>query len=138
MPGQGNNVLVFPGLGFGAMAVKAKHIPDEFLVRAAKAVAGNVAPADIAQGVVYPDLRNLREVSLSVAIKVAECAFEMGIAQIPRPADLQGFLESKMWEPPSRAVRPLYRNPCLRAKLLFPLCCLKLLASFSVPTFTVC
>lgn len=28
-PGQANNVLIFPGLGFGAVMVKAKVVTDE-------------------------------------------------------------------------------------------------------------
>jgi len=105
VPGQGNNVLIFPGVGFGAAMVKAKKIPDEFFVRAAVAVADYVPAADCAAGTVYPDLRDLREVSLSVATKVAECAFEMGLAQIERPADIRAFLAGRMWRPESDSGR---------------------------------
>lgn len=99
VPGQGNNVFVFPGLGFGAVAVKARSVPDEFLIQAALAVSDFVTPEDAAEGRVYPELGSLRDVSLEVATRVAECAFDMGLAQIERPADIREFLRSQMWSP---------------------------------------
>jgi len=101
IPGQGNNVFIFPGLGFGAVAVKAKCIPDEFLIDAGMAVADHVKTEEIMTGKVYPDLKDLRSVSLAVAEKVAERAFDMGLAQIDRPDNLHQFLKEKMWEPTS-------------------------------------
>uniref|UniRef100_A0A7S1SX40 Malic enzyme n=1 Tax=Tetraselmis chuii TaxID=63592 RepID=A0A7S1SX40_9CHLO len=99
VPGQGNNVFVFPGLGFGAVSVRARYVPDEFLVQSALAVAEFVTVEEAAAGRVYPDLGALREVSLAVATRVAECAFDMGIAQIERPDDIRQFLADRMWTP---------------------------------------
>lgn len=101
IPGQGNNVFIFPGLGFGASCVRAKYIPDEFLIEAGIAVADHCKPEDIASGKVYPDLVDLRQVSLEVATRVAKSAFDMKLAQIDRPDDIKHFLAERMWEPTS-------------------------------------
>jgi len=42
--GQGNNVLIFPGVGLGATVVKARWLPDEAFAAAANALASVSAP----------------------------------------------------------------------------------------------
>lgn len=96
-PGQGNNVFIFPGVGLGAVAVKAKYIPDEFLIEAAKALAEFVSPDEIKTGKLYPNLKDLRKISLTIATRVANMAFKMGIAQASKPADLRGFIQKRMY-----------------------------------------
>jgi len=100
-PGQGNNVFIFPGLGFGAVQVKAKYIPDDFLIVAGIAVADSVTAEEISSGKVYPSLDALTTVSLDVAAKVAEKAFEMDLAQIEKPKNIKSFLKDAMWHPNS-------------------------------------
>lgn len=56
-PGQCNNVFIFPGLGFGSVAVRARMVPDEFLLVAARAVADTVSPSMVAAGRIYPELK---------------------------------------------------------------------------------
>ena len=49
-PGQGNNACVFPGIGLGVVACRARIIPDELFLQAARALAGLVGEDDLARG----------------------------------------------------------------------------------------
>jgi len=98
-PAQGNNVYIFPGVGMGVMASGAVRVTDEMFLKAARIVAGKVTEDDLEQGRVYPALPRIREVSLAVAVAVAEEAYASGLAGRPRPDDLSEYIRSLMFEP---------------------------------------
>jgi malate dehydrogenase (oxaloacetate-decarboxylating) len=101
--GQANNALVFPGLGLGAIAVRAGQITDGMLSAAAHAVADRVdAAADGAP--LLPEVSALRDTSLAVAIAVAHAAIADGVATV-MPDDLPGHVRSLQWQPAYRPVR---------------------------------
>jgi malate dehydrogenase (oxaloacetate-decarboxylating) len=103
--GQANNALVFPGLGLGAIAVRAGKITDGMLSAAAYAVAGLVdSGADGAP--LLPEVASLRDTSLTVAVAVAEAAIAGGVATERVPDDLPRHVEALMWQPVYRPVRP--------------------------------
>jgi malate dehydrogenase (oxaloacetate-decarboxylating)(NADP+) len=99
VPGQGNNAYVFPGIGLGVMACRAKHVTDEMLSAAAKAIADEVTEAQLKNGCIYPPLRNIRDVSGVVAAAVARVAYDQGLATVPKPKDLLAFMRATMHEP---------------------------------------
>ena len=66
---------------------------------AARALADQVTTADLAQGSLYPPLAQVRDVSLQIAVAVAEVAFRQGHAGIERPADLVSYVRSCMYDP---------------------------------------
>ncbi|HLP12710.1 MAG TPA: NAD-dependent malic enzyme [Flavobacteriales bacterium] len=98
-PGQGNNAYIFPGLGLGASIAQAKSIPEEFFFTAAKALAEQVSEADIASGAVYPPLKNIRNVSIQIAVAVANKAWEMGLARVEKPVDVKAAIEAYVYDP---------------------------------------
>ena len=98
-PGQGNNAYVFPGIGLGAVASKARLIPDGFFLTAARTLAGLVEDADIRHGSLYPPLTELREVSLAIAVSVAERAYDSGLAKNERPPDPAAAIARAMYDP---------------------------------------
>ncbi|HEY6551514.1 MAG TPA: malic enzyme-like NAD(P)-binding protein, partial [Solirubrobacterales bacterium] len=48
VPGQGNNVYVFPAMGMAIFATEASRVTDEMFIVAAEAVAEQVTEADLA------------------------------------------------------------------------------------------
>ena len=99
VPGQGNNVYIFPGVGLGVLASDASRVTDEMFMAASWALAEKVDEADLADGCIYPPLNRIREVSASIAERVAEIAFREGIAQAEKPDDLAGRIKSLMYWP---------------------------------------
>ena len=102
--GQANNALVFPGLGLGAIAVRAAKITDGMLSAAAHAVA-SLVDTSAAGAPLLPRVADLRETSLTVAVAVAEAAIAAGVATGDVPADLGGHVQALMWRPVYRPVR---------------------------------
>jgi len=98
-PGQGNNAYVFPGIGLGAVFCRARRIPDEFFLTAARTLAGLVTEKDLERGTLYPPLRNIRRISHAIATSVAERAYEMKLARAKRPGNLKDAIARLMYEP---------------------------------------
>jgi malate dehydrogenase (oxaloacetate-decarboxylating)(NADP+) len=98
-PAQGNNAYVFPGIGLGALASRARTLPDELFLAAARAVAGLVRQSDLNQGAIYPPLREIRKISLAIAVSVATKAYELNLARARRPRDLRSSIQKLMYQP---------------------------------------
>ena len=103
VPGQGNNAYIFPGVGLGVVATRARRVPDTMFLAAAKALAKEVGSESLAQGCIYPPLKHMRETSLSVAEAVARVAYDEGLAEEPRPDDLVEHIRKQVYV-------PVYRN----------------------------
>lgn len=99
VPRQGNNSYVFPGIGFGCIFVRAKTIPNQIFLTAAKTLANLVSESDLANGSLYPPLSQVRELSAHIAVAVADYCFKNGLAQVERPADLDKAVHEAMWQP---------------------------------------
>lgn len=99
VPRQGNNSYVFPGIGFGCIFVRAKTIPNQIFLTAAKTLANLVSESDLANGSLYPPLSQVRELSAHIAVAVADYCFKNDLAQVERPADLDKAVREAMWQP---------------------------------------
>jgi malate dehydrogenase (oxaloacetate-decarboxylating)(NADP+) len=101
--GQGNNSYIFPGVGLGVVASRARHVTDRMFSAAARTLASLVLPEDLAMGRIYPSLTRIREVSAHIGAAVAEVAFQDGLAGVPRPTDVKALVKAEMWEPRYRS-----------------------------------
>jgi malate dehydrogenase (oxaloacetate-decarboxylating)(NADP+) len=99
VPGQGNNVYVFPALGMAIYATEAKRVTDEMFIRAAMSVAEQVTPDDLDAGLIYPPQSHILSTSLHVAERIAELIFDRGLAGVDRPDDLRSFIAGKVYRP---------------------------------------
>ena len=98
-PGQGNNAYVFPGIGLGAIACRARVISDDMFLESARVLSEMVSDDDLVTHTVYPPLSSIREVSLAIAVAMAEQAYKEGLAQAERPADLKQTIADLMYDP---------------------------------------
>ena len=103
--GQANNALIFPGLGLGVIAARARRVTDGMLLAAARAVADLVG-ISTPGAPLLPRVADLRETSVAVAAAVARAAEAEGVASATLDADLAGQVKALMWEPRYRPVRP--------------------------------
>ena len=97
--GQGNNAYIFPGVGLGVVVSKPKVVQDSVFLVATKTLAKIVSEEDIARGSVYPPLKDIRNISLEIAVAVADKIFSSGLAQVPRPEDLRQSIADYMYDP---------------------------------------
>jgi malate dehydrogenase (oxaloacetate-decarboxylating) len=101
--GQANNALLYPGLGLGAVTVRARRISDGMLHAAAEAV-GGLVDVTTPGASLLPQVDDLREVSATVAVAVAAQAAEEGLARVDLDNPIQQ-VQDAMWQPEYRPVR---------------------------------
>uniref|UniRef100_A0A7C9D152 Malic enzyme n=1 Tax=Opuntia streptacantha TaxID=393608 RepID=A0A7C9D152_OPUST len=100
VPGQANNAYIFPGFGLGLIMCGAIRVHDDMLLAASEALASQVTEAHYAKGLIYPPFKSIRTISAHIAAKVAEKAYELGLAsRLPQPDNLVKFAESCMYSP---------------------------------------
>ena len=61
VPGQGNNVYIFPALGLAIYATQARRVTDEMFLCAATSVAEQVTQANLDMGLIYPPQSDILE-----------------------------------------------------------------------------
>ena len=99
IPGQGNNVYIFPAMGMAVLATEAKRVTEAMFICAAKAVAEQVSQAQLDSGLIYPPQGQILETSLHVAVKVAAWIFDQDLARIPRPTNLEAHVRQRAYRP---------------------------------------
>jgi malate dehydrogenase (oxaloacetate-decarboxylating)(NADP+) len=99
VPGQGNNLYVFPAVGLAIVATKARRVTDEMFVVAARAVADQVTEAELDSGLLYPPQSNILPTEVAVAVQVSETIFARGLAGVDKPRDVRGFVEGQLYKP---------------------------------------
>ncbi len=96
--GQGNNVFIFPGLGLGALLANSSVVTDEMVSAASLAAAESVTEQELADGMLYPEISRLREVTQKVAHAVACKAIEDGYANVSK-AHVEQQIQENLWQP---------------------------------------
>jgi malate dehydrogenase (oxaloacetate-decarboxylating) len=102
---QANNAMLFPGLGLGTIATRARLISDGMFTAAAGAIA-EMADASQLGASILPPMENVRNVSVCVALAVAEQAIREGLARV-NPPDVEAAVRDAMWEPRYRPIKAI-------------------------------
>jgi malate dehydrogenase (oxaloacetate-decarboxylating)(NADP+) len=99
LPGQANNFYIFPAVGMAIFATQAKRVTDEMFIEAAGAVADQVSPELLGQGLLYPLQSNILETEIQTAARVAQLVFDSGLARMEQPADTVAFIRRHVYKP---------------------------------------
>ena len=101
--GQANNAMVYPGLGLGTIVSRARWISVGMLAAAANALSSLVA-VRLPGASLLPHIDDLRSVTVTVAVAVAEAAVLEGLAGVEL-ADIVQQVEDAMWQPEYRRIQ---------------------------------
>ncbi len=104
---QCNNVYVFPGVGLGAIVSKATHVSDAMFAAAAAELASLVSDADLDEGLLYPPLAELRDITRDVARVVARTARDTGLGRDLSDAEIEDALNEEIWDLNYPVLRPV-------------------------------
>ncbi|XP_039385819.1 NADP-dependent malic enzyme [Mauremys reevesii] len=97
-PGQGNNAYVFPGVALGVVSCGLRYISEDIFLTTAEVIAQQVSKKHLEEGRLYPPLVTIRDVSLKIAVKIAEQAYSNKTASFyPEPEDKEAFIRSQVY-----------------------------------------
>ena len=99
IPGQGNNVYIFPAMGMAVLATEARRVTQAMFICAAKAVAEQVTADDLASGLIYPPQGHILDASLHTAARIAEYVFDQHLASVPRPDNIEQHVRAAAYRP---------------------------------------
>ncbi len=108
--GQGNNAFVFPGVGLGALVAEAREVTDDMFAAAADRLADEVRADDLAEGSLFPPIRDLRRVTASVAEAVVRQAREDGVGRALADDEIPAAVQRAIWEPRYPALDPAWQR----------------------------
>jgi malate dehydrogenase (oxaloacetate-decarboxylating) len=97
--GQCNNSFIFPGVGLGVIASRARHVTNEMFVAAARVLCDMSPALTDPSEALYPKLEFVREISQRVALAVGFEAQKAGLSTVTSREDLEKAIELKMWKP---------------------------------------
>lgn len=100
--GQVNNSLLCPGLALGVIVARAAKISEGMIAAAASAVSSMVTVRQPGASLL-PQIDDLRSVSVTVAVAVAEAAVAEGLARV-KFDDIVQQVQDAMWQPEYRRI----------------------------------
>jgi malate dehydrogenase (oxaloacetate-decarboxylating) len=101
--GQMNNAMLYPGLALGAIVSRARRISEGMFAAAASAVSSLVTVRQPGASLL-PHIDDLRSVTVTVAVAVAETADAEGLARV-KLDDIVQQVQDAMWQPEYRRIR---------------------------------
>ncbi len=96
---QCNNVCIFPAIGLGVIASKARRVTDGMILAAARSLAEHSPAVSGLSGRLLPPVEDLRRVAVEIAIAVGLAAQEAGVAPITSPEELSRRVAETQWSP---------------------------------------
>ena len=101
--GQAENAMLYPGLGLGTIVSGARLVSVGMLIAAVNALSSLVA-VRLPGASLLPYVDDLRSVTVTVAVAVAEAAVAEGLAGV-KLADIVQQVQDAMWQPEYRRIQ---------------------------------
>jgi len=96
---QCNNVYVFPAVGLGLIASRARRVTDRMMMAAGRAL-GEISPVlSDSEAALLPRLKDLPMIARQIAFEVGLEAQHAGVAQPTSPEELRDRIEATQWAP---------------------------------------
>lgn len=99
---QCNNSYIFPGIGLGVLAAKARIITDEMLMAASEVLANSSPRLTDPEDSLLPPLTAVDELSKKIAFAVAKVAQQQDLALPIEDDELNARINGNFWEPEYR------------------------------------
>ncbi|KAI3492125.1 hypothetical protein L1887_43414 [Cichorium endivia] len=105
IPGQGNNFLVFPGIGLCAALCKASRVTNEMITESALALSDALNDEERAEGRLYPNTERIREISRDIAVRCIQMANKQSVTRdngktaAMDEEQLRDWVQGEMWTP---------------------------------------
>ncbi|SFR49450.1 NAD-dependent malic enzyme [Pseudidiomarina maritima] len=99
---QCNNSYIFPGIGLGVIAVKARIISDEMLMAASNTLADESPRVRGTGDNLLPGIPEIAELSKKIAFNVGKVAQQQGLALEVSDETLRDRIEANFWRPEYR------------------------------------
>jgi malate dehydrogenase (oxaloacetate-decarboxylating) len=96
---QTNNSYIFPGMGLGILASRARRVSDGMFMAAAKVIAEMSPALKDKEGRLLPPVSQMRAVARAVATAAARQAQADGVAEKSDAATLDAEIAAYVWEP---------------------------------------
>ena len=96
---QCNNVYIFPAMGLGVVASRARRVTDSMMLAAARTLAGNSRALKDSSASLLPRLTDLRRVAAEIAVAVGIAAQKDGVAGQVTEDELRARVMATQWTP---------------------------------------
>jgi malate dehydrogenase (oxaloacetate-decarboxylating) len=96
---QCNNVYIFPAIGLGVVASRARRVTDGMLLAAARTLSENSPALKDHSAPVLPPLTDLRRIAAEIAISVGIAAQKDGVAAQLSEDELRARVTATQWTP---------------------------------------
>ena len=96
---QCNNVYIFPAVGLGLVASKARRVTDRMMMAAGRTLGENSPSLSDSTAALLPSLKDIRAIARLIAFDVCMEAQHAGLEQPTSPDDLRDCIAAAQWTP---------------------------------------
>lgn len=97
--GQCNNALIFPAIGLGVIAAKAKKLSPKMLQAAYEALSRHAPILQNETSGLLPKLKDMKPITKKIAIAIVKTAKAEGLANLAKDANVETVVTETMWLP---------------------------------------
>lgn len=96
---QCNNVYIYPGIGLGVIACKAKEVSETMFYKAAEILSKHSPMLKTPHGTLFPSFEKLAEISREIALAVVKVAEDEGLSPKTDEKTRKKMIDSSIWKP---------------------------------------